>query len=59
MQVRINEVLTPELLERFADHIRDFLAFEGVVPAPVLGETELAERKLKELLEELVEADGK
>ena len=58
VQVRIDEVLTPELLARHADHIRDFLELEGVAPATALGETLLAERMLKELLEELAEADG-
>lgn len=56
MQVRLAEVLTAELLAVHADHIRDFLALEGVAIAPVLGETVLTERVLKELLEELADA---
>jgi len=59
VQVRIDEVLTLELIARHADHIRDFLELEGVAPAPELGATLLTERMLKELLEELAEEDGK
>ena len=58
MNVKLSEILPPALLMRHADHIRDYLELEGVTPAAELGETLLSERKLKELLEELVEADG-
>ena len=52
----LNEVLPPELIERHAEHIRDFLLMEGVEPDPAdLGATRLSERKLKELLAELAE----
>jgi hypothetical protein len=56
MLVRLGEVLTAELLVTHAEHIRDFLALEGVHAAAELGETQLTERVLKELLEELAEA---
>jgi hypothetical protein len=58
MNVKLSEILPPALLLRHADHIRDYLELEGVTPAAELGETLLSERKLKELLEELVEVDG-
>ena len=53
MNVRLNEILTPELLTEHAQHIRDFLLLEGIKPAPELGETLLSERLIKELIEEL------
>jgi hypothetical protein len=54
LQVKIAEVLTPELIERHRDHIVDFLHLEGVTPDPSdLGATVLSERLIKELLEEL------
>ena len=53
MNVRLNEILTPELLTEHAQHIRDFLLLEGVKPASELGETLLSERLIKELIEEL------
>jgi hypothetical protein len=53
MRVRLNEVLTVALLVQHEQHIRDFLAMEGITPATDLGETILSERQIKELLEEL------
>lgn len=55
MRMRLNEILTPELLCRHEAHIRDFLAMEGITPAAILGETMLSERQIKELLEELAD----
>ncbi|MEY3989182.1 MAG: hypothetical protein RI985_263 [Chloroflexota bacterium] len=53
MKVRLAEILTPELLLKHDQHIRDFLAMEGVTPASPLGDTLLSDRQIKELLEEL------
>jgi hypothetical protein len=53
MNVRLSEILTPELLTMHEAHIRDFLAMEGITPAPALGDTLLSDRQIKELLEEL------
>jgi hypothetical protein len=53
MRVRLNEVLTAALLAQHEQHIRDFLAMEGITPAPDIGDTILTERQIKELLEEL------
>ena len=55
MRMRLNEILTPELLTRHEAHIRDFLAMEGITPAAILGETMLSERPIKELLEDLAD----
>ena len=56
LRVTLNDVLTPELIERHADHIRDFCSFEGITPDPHdLAATVLTERQIKELLEELAE----
>jgi hypothetical protein len=56
MQVRLSEILTPELLLKHEQHIRDFLSMEGVSPATPLGDTLLSDRLIKELLEELAGA---
>ncbi|HEY1013740.1 MAG TPA: hypothetical protein VGE07_13600 [Herpetosiphonaceae bacterium] len=53
MKIHLDELLTPELLERHQQHIRDFLAMEGLEPAGALGRTLLEERAAKELLAEL------
>jgi hypothetical protein len=53
MQVSLSEILTPELLRKHEQHIRDFLAMEGITPAVALGDTLLSDRLIKELLEEL------
>lgn len=56
LRIRIKEVLTPELIQAHSEHIRDFLVLEGVKPNPEdLAATELTERQIKELLEELAE----
>ena len=56
MKVRLAEILTPELLLKHDQHIRDFLAMEGISPATDLGDTLLSDRQIKELLEELAGA---
>jgi hypothetical protein len=56
IRIRLDEVLTSELLARHAEHIRDYLHLEGITPdAEGLAATTLSERQLKELLEELAE----
>lgn len=54
--IRIDEVLTPELIATHSEHIRDFLTQEGIAADQHnLGATAMSERKIKELLEELAE----
>jgi hypothetical protein len=53
MNVRLDEILTPALLERHSQHIADFLIMEGITPAADLGGTEVNERTAKELLAEM------
>jgi hypothetical protein len=53
MNVRLDEILTPALLERHHQHIADFLVMEGIAPAAELGSTEVNERTAKELLAEM------
>lgn len=53
MNVRLDEILTPDLLERHRQHIADFLTMEGITPAAELGGTEVSERAAKELLAEM------
>ena len=53
MNVRLDEILTPALLERHRQHIADFLSMEGIAPAAELGSTEVNERTAKELLAEM------
>ncbi|HMO59141.1 MAG TPA: hypothetical protein PKA05_22765 [Roseiflexaceae bacterium] len=54
MKIRINEVLTAELIAANREHILDFLALEGIAAdADDLGATLLSDRQIKELLEEL------
>lgn len=56
LTVRIDEVLTDELVESKRDHINDFLLQEGITPnAADLGRTEMSERQIKELLAELAD----
>lgn len=56
LKVRIDEVLTSELIEANRDHINDFLLQEGITPDAVeLSRTEVSERQLKELLAELAD----
>jgi len=53
MNVRLDEILTADLLALHEAHIRDFLALEWITPADPLGATLLSDRLIKELLEEL------
>jgi hypothetical protein len=54
LRVRLDEVLSPELLATHEEHIRDFLLQEGIAPDPGdLGATVVTERQLKELMAEL------
>jgi hypothetical protein len=54
--IRLGEVLTAELLARHRQHIRDFLALEGIEAGDTaLADIELSERQIKELLEELAQ----
>ena len=56
VRVRLEEVLSPEIMATKDEHIRDFLLQEGVSPDPhALGQTEVTERQLKELLAELAD----
>jgi hypothetical protein len=56
LKVRIDEVLSKEMVEAKRDHISDFLQQEGITPNAVeLSQTELSERQLKELLAELAD----
>lgn len=54
MRVRLDDVLSPELMATHQEHIRDFLLQEGITPDPDnLGATVVTERQLKELMAEL------
>jgi hypothetical protein len=56
LRVRISEVIPPAMVEQHREHIRDFLAQEGIAEHPDdLAATEMSERQVKELLEELAE----
>jgi hypothetical protein len=58
MEVRIpiSEVIPPAMLEANREHIEAFMLQEGITPDPHdLGATEMGERKIKELLEELAD----
>jgi hypothetical protein len=51
---RLGDVLTPELLTRHAETIVNFLVFERIEFDPnQLAETQITERKIRELLEDL------
>lgn len=53
-KLRLDEVLSPDLLATNRDHIRDFLLQEGITPHPAdLGATVVSERQVKELMAEL------
>jgi hypothetical protein len=56
----LGEVLTPELLSQHDELIRNFLVFEHIAFDPDnLAGTEITERKIRELLEEIALAqDG-
>lgn len=59
VKVRLGEVVPPPMLERHRDHIRDFLEQEGITSDPNdLSATEMTERQVKELLEELADGQG-
>lgn len=53
MEVYLDELLTPALLERHHQHIADFLEMEGIPVAAELGRTQVNERTAKELLAEM------
>ena len=54
LRVRLDDVLSPELMATHQEHIRDFLLQEGITPDPDnLGATVVTERQLKELMAEL------
>jgi hypothetical protein len=56
LRIRLREVLTAELIDQHRAHIQDFLRLEGIPPDPDdLAATQLTERQIKELLEELAE----
>ena len=56
LKVRIDEVLTQELVDAKRDHIEDFLLQEGIIPHAVdISKTELSERQIKELVAELAD----
>jgi len=51
---RLGEVLTPELLAQHAELICNFLVFEHIpFDAANLPDTQLTERKIRELVEEI------
>lgn len=57
INVRLREVITPELFAQHREHIHDFLLQEGIDHDPDdLLSTEVSERQVKELLEELAES---
>ena len=54
LRVRLGEVMPPTMLQQHEQHIRDFLAQEGIAEQPGdLAATEISERQVKELLEEI------
>ena len=54
LNVRLDEVLSPDLLAANDEHIQDYLLQEGIMPDPdQLGATVVTERQLKELMAEL------
>lgn len=54
IKIRIDEVLTSDLIAANEEHIRDFLEQEGIgVHAEGVAATEVSERQVKELLAEL------
>lgn len=59
-RLRIRELLPDELIEANREHIIDFLLQEGIAPDPKdLGETEVPERELKQLLSEMADDMGR
>lgn len=56
LRVRLSEVIPPDMFERHRDHIRAFLEQEGITAdRDDLAATQVSERQVKELLEELAE----
>lgn len=54
LTVRMSEVIPPAMIAEHAEHIRAFLDQEGIPSHPDdLGATQMTERQVKELLEEL------
>ncbi len=58
-KVRLDDVITPAMLERHREHIVAFLEQEGIaIDRDDLGATQVTDRQVKELLEELAEGAG-
>ncbi len=56
VKVRLGEVIPPQMQAAHREHIIAFLEQEGIaIDTQNLGATEMTERQVKELLEELVE----
>ena len=56
LKVRLDEVVPPQMIEKHRQHIVDFLLQEGITTdTEDLGATEMSERQVKELLEELAD----
>ena len=54
VKVRLNELMRPQMLEQHREHVIAFLEQEGIAFDPDrIGETEMSERQVKELMEEL------
>lgn len=54
--VRLGDVLSPELFAKYDEHIRNFLIFGNIsFDTNNLSATEMTERQVKELLEEIAE----
>jgi hypothetical protein len=60
VKVRMSEVVPPQMQEEHREHIIAFLEQEGIAMNTAdLGATEMTERQVKELLEELAEDLGR
>ncbi len=56
VKVRLRDVFSQRLMVEKGDHIRTFLEQEGIAIDPDdLGATEMSERQVKELMEELAD----
>ncbi|HZY42275.1 MAG TPA: hypothetical protein VFF59_09785, partial [Anaerolineae bacterium] len=56
---RLSDVLTPELFAQHDELIRNFLVFEHIPFDPQnLPDTQLTERKIRELVEEIAAETG-
>lgn len=58
LSLPLKEILPADLIVRHRQHIIDFLEMEGITASPELGETQLPERAVKELLSELAHDMG-